>query len=151
MAALKPRGFGDAPAPMPTLLHSEEALLAQISGDNGEMPPTSPCRVDRELSDGDALPLGDGAVVVHGPGHTPGGIGLHLPGPRVLFTGDTIFENSGALMLGPFNLVRDRAAASFRLLAALDSDIACFGHGEPVIQEAGERLRAVRDLGPFAA
>jgi hypothetical protein len=54
------------------------------------------------------------------------------------------------LILGPFNLDRQAAAASFRLLAGLDADIACFGHGEPVVGGAGERLRAVEDLGPFA-
>ena len=37
------------------------------------------------------LGFGGGARVVHGPGHA-GSIGLHLPGPRVLFTGDTVAE-----------------------------------------------------------
>jgi glyoxylase-like metal-dependent hydrolase (beta-lactamase superfamily II) len=137
---------GAEPEPQPPLLPSEEELFAQVGG--GASAP--PCPVDRELDGGAELPFGGGAVVVHGPGHTPGSIGLHLPAAGVLFTGDTVAEFGGGLILGPFNLDRQAAAASFRLLASLDADIACFGHGEPVVGGAGERLRAVEDLGPFA-
>lgn len=136
---------GAEPAPQPSLLPAEEALFAQVGG--GVAPP---CPVDRVLDDGEVLPFGGGAVVVHGPGHTAGSIGLHLPEAGVLFTGDTIAEHEGALILGPFNEDRAAAVESFRLLAGLDADIACFGHGEPLVGDAGERLRAVEDLGPFA-
>ena len=67
---------------------------------------------------------------------------MHLPKHGVLFTGDTI-ANVGALMLGVFNQDRARTIASFRRLAALDVETACFGHGEPIISEAGDRLREV--------
>ena len=87
------------------------------------MPPAPPCPVDREVGDGDLLPFGGGALVVHAPGHTDGSIGLHLPGPRVLFTGDTVAETDGAVVLGPFNLDRRRALASFHRLVALDADV----------------------------
>jgi hypothetical protein len=40
-----------------------------------------------------------------------------------------------------FNTNRAQAAASFRQLARLDSDIACFGHGEPLTQDAGSQFR----------
>ncbi|MGO8760878.1 MAG: MBL fold metallo-hydrolase [Desulfobaccales bacterium] len=47
-------------------------------------------RTDVLVSDGDHIPLGKGfAVVLHTPGHTPGGICLSFPGQ--LFTGDTLF------------------------------------------------------------
>ena len=129
------------------MLPAEEQLFAQVGG--GASAP--PCTVDRELADGDELPVGGGAMVVHGPGHTPGSVGVHLPAARVLFTGDTVAEHGGAIILGPFNLDRARAAESFRQLAALDAEVACFGHGEPITSGAGERLRATTDLGPFAA
>jgi glyoxylase-like metal-dependent hydrolase (beta-lactamase superfamily II) len=39
-----------------------------------------PARVDRELADGDRLEWGgEGAGVLHVPGHTPGSIALYLP------------------------------------------------------------------------
>ncbi len=137
---------GDVPEPRASLLPSEQALFEQTGA---VLPASPPCPVDRVLKDRDELPFGGGAIVVHTPGHTDGSIGVHVPLDRVLFTGDTAAEHEGALILGPFNLDRARAAESFRLLAALDTDIACFGHGTPLVGGAGEQLRAVTDLGPF--
>jgi glyoxylase-like metal-dependent hydrolase (beta-lactamase superfamily II) len=71
---------------------------------------------------------------------------VHLSGPRVLFTGDTVAEQGGAAILGPFNLDPERAAASFRRLVALDVGLALSGHGGPIIGAA----LATKDLGPFA-
>jgi hypothetical protein len=79
-----------------------------------------------------------------------------VPGTRRAASGCTCLQGGAVhrrhdrLILGPFNLDRQAAAAAFRQLAGLDSDIACFGHGEPLLTGAGERLRAVGDLGPFA-
>jgi glyoxylase-like metal-dependent hydrolase (beta-lactamase superfamily II) len=51
-------------------------------------PPLS--RADLLVNDGQRLPLGRWeAMVLHTPGHTPGGICLYFPGH--LFTGDTLF------------------------------------------------------------
>jgi hypothetical protein len=41
-----------------------------------------------------------------------------------------------------FHTDRDRAYESFRRVAALNVETACFGHGEPVLTGAGTRLRA---------
>ncbi|MGH3611524.1 MAG: MBL fold metallo-hydrolase [Pseudonocardia sp.] len=74
--------------------------------------------------------------------YTDGSMALFLQRPRVLFTGDTAAEHQGQIMLGPFNLDRDRAALSFRALAQLDADVACFGHGRPVVGNASAALAA---------
>jgi glyoxylase-like metal-dependent hydrolase (beta-lactamase superfamily II) len=42
--------------------------------------------------------------VIVTPGNTDGSIALHLPGPGVLFTGDTVAHVGGQLMPGVFNL-----------------------------------------------
>lgn len=141
-AADAPVVRGEVAGPVPDLLPVEEELLARVTTD---MPPAPSCPVDREVVDGEVLPFGGGARVVHAPGHTAGSIGLHLPGPRVLFTGDTVAEHEGAVILGPFNLDRRRAAESFRRLVALDVDLALPGHGEPI---DGAAL-ATENLGPF--
>lgn len=75
------------------------------------------------------------------PGHTEGSIALHLPEHGVLITGDIAAEYDGQVILGVFNLDRDQAATSFRRLSEIDVDVVCFGHGEPIIGNAGEHLR----------
>ena len=67
---------------------------------------------------------------------------IHLPSYGVLFTGDTI-ANVGSVMLGTFNQDRARTVASFQRLAALEVETACFGHGEPIVTRAGDRIRQV--------
>lgn len=93
----------------------------------------------RELHDGDVLGFGGGAEILAIPGHTDGIIAIRLPRRGVLFTGDTI-ANVGTVMLGTFN--RDRAAtvASFKRLAGLEYEAACFGHGEPITAAARSRI-----------
>jgi glyoxylase-like metal-dependent hydrolase (beta-lactamase superfamily II) len=111
------------------------------------MPPTPPCPVDREVGDGEVRPFGGGARVVHTPGHTEGSIGVHLPGPRVLFTGDTVAEHAGTAILRPVQPRPCPRPASFRRLTALDVDLADVGHGEPL---AGSVLDGA-EPGPFGA
>jgi len=50
-------------------------------------------RPDMALSDGQILDLGGAHLrVLHTPGHSPGGVCLHLAGAGVLFSGDTLFS-----------------------------------------------------------
>jgi len=76
------------------------------------------------------------------PGHTPGSAALYLPGPRILFAGDTIARTpTGEVILGVFNVDRVQAIESFRRQARLDVAIACFGHGDPLTENATAKLR----------
>lgn len=136
---------GEVPGPPPNLTAQEAAWHESIVGLG--LPPAPPVRVDVELEDGDILPFGGGAQVLHIPGHTPGSLALFLPESGVLFTGDSVASLDGEVILGPFNVDRDQAAASFRRLAQIDSRAALFGHGDPVLTGAGEVLRraAARD------
>lgn len=61
----------------------------------------------------------------------------------MLFTGDTVAASpvDGTVMPGVFNLDRPQVLAACRLLAELDADVACFGHGAPVTSRAGRALR----------
>lgn len=138
-------GAGDAAAirggsalPPPVFEDWEVPIHQRVSADLSDAAP--PVTVDRELVDGDVLDFGGGAEVLAVPGHTEGSIAIHLPRHGVLFTGDTI-ANVGAVMLGTFNQDRARTVASFRRLAALDVETACFGHGDPIASSAGSRLR----------
>ncbi|ODQ95636.1 MBL fold metallo-hydrolase [Mycolicibacterium holsaticum] len=140
-------GAGDAAAiragsalPPPVFEDWEVPIHQQVSAGLPDAAP--PVTVDRELVDGDVLDFGGGAEVLSVPGHTEGSIAIHLPRHGVLFTGDTV-ANVGAVMLGAFNQDRARTVASFRRLAALDVETACFGHGDPLASSAGLRLREV--------
>jgi glyoxylase-like metal-dependent hydrolase (beta-lactamase superfamily II) len=133
---------GEAPGPSPVLEDWERPLhdrAAELLPQGGFARPSEVV----ELSDGDVLDVGGGAHVVHVPGHTAGSIALHLPEHGVLFSGDTIAASpvDAAVMPGVFNLDRDLVLSACRRLAALDTDVACFGHGDPVIGRAATTLR----------
>ena len=138
------RGERPAPEPKPAGVW---ALLLPLMRRNAQPAPAA--AVDRELADGDEIELDGGAKVLHVPGHTAGSIALYLPGRRLLFAGDAA---ANALGLGPpsgpfgmFNEDRAAAAASFRKLAELDFDVACFGHGPPLDKDASLAFRRALD------
>src|SRR5439155_2516414 len=129
---------GDEPGPPPELTADERPLHAQVTAG---LAPAPPVTVDREVRDGSVLDFGGGAHVIAVPGHTAGSIALHLPEHGVLLTGDAVAEHLGRIMLGVFNLDTKQAVRSMQRLAGLDVEIAAFGHGEPALHGAGDRLR----------
>jgi glyoxylase-like metal-dependent hydrolase (beta-lactamase superfamily II) len=133
---------GEAAIPPPVFEDWEIPIYERVSAGLPDVAPPVP--VVHELHDGDVLDFGGGAEILSIPGHTEGGIAIHLPQHGVLFTGDTI-ANVGAVMLGTFNQDRARTVASFQRLAALDVNTACFGHGEPIASGAGSRIREIAE------
>ncbi|MFF3906691.1 MBL fold metallo-hydrolase [Streptomyces sp. NPDC001848] len=120
-------------------LHAEAVRHLPAGG------PVRPARVV-EVSDGDVLDFGGGARVVHAPGHTHGSVGIHLPEHGVLFTGDAVASSPvHGVLLGVFDVDRAAAVRSFHRLAGLPADVACSGHGDPVIGRAGAALRESAD------
>jgi len=137
---------GERPAPGPNVTGLWKLLTPLLV--RGAKP-TTPTRVDRELSDGDEVDLDGGARVLHVPGHTMGSIALYLPGRKMLFSGDAA---ANALGLGPpsgpfgmFNEDREQVKESFHRLAQLDFEVACFGHGKPLDKEASLAFRRAAD------
>jgi glyoxylase-like metal-dependent hydrolase (beta-lactamase superfamily II) len=104
-------------------------------------PKHRPCAVDEKLEDGDTV----GPVhVLHIPGHTPGHLGFHWPERRFLAAGDAI-ATWPELCPGwkAFNLNKEQQRESLRRMAELDVDIVGVGHGDPIRQEARDRLDAL--------
>jgi glyoxylase-like metal-dependent hydrolase (beta-lactamase superfamily II) len=129
---------GTAPEPAAVITREEQPFYERVAR---SIPPAPPVRVDLVLHDGDSLGWGlPRAVVIDAPGHTPGSIAVHLPDDRLLFTGDNIAALASKPILGPFNVARDDAIDSFRKLARFDVDIACFGHGDPIVSGARSAL-----------
>ena len=129
---------GDAAEPAASITDEERPFYERASP---TIPPAPTVPVDRTLREGDDLGWSEPAVVLEVPGHTPGCIAIHLPQSGVLITGDTVASLGGRPILGPFNVDRATAIASFRRLAALDVGIACFGHGDPVTDETSAAMR----------
>lgn len=134
---------GQAAAPQPQLAQWERPLYEQVMGDDPEV--LRPfVRVDAELDDGDEL--SNGMRVVAAPGHTPGSAAYYVPDSRVLIAGDAIAaRGDGKPILGVFNANPSQAIESFRKLASLDVEIACFGHGCPLTENASGALRVAAE------
>lgn len=88
--------------------------------------------------------LVEGFQVLHVPGHTAGQMALYHPARKLLITGDAL-ANRKQQLSGPAPLFTPdmaQAKESIRKLAKLDVDVACFGHGPPIVGGAGEKIRA---------
>ncbi|GAA3172355.1 MULTISPECIES: MBL fold metallo-hydrolase [Streptomyces] len=137
---------GARPEPQARPTPAEAELRAAIDAGlpGGALPEGEPVAVDVALGEGDTLDgWGEPVRVLEVPGHTPGSIALHLPRSRVLFPGDLIGAVGGRVVLGPFNVERARAEASFRRLAALDDvETVCVPHGDPLVEGARAALAA---------
>ena len=99
-------------------------------------------RVDTTVAEGDTIDALGGLRVIHVPGHTPGSMALYQLERKIMFFGDVIFNERG-LKIAPkiFNVDTAKVAEAARKLAAYDISIACFGHGEPFTENAGEKIR----------
>ncbi|MEV7242336.1 MBL fold metallo-hydrolase [Streptomyces sp. NPDC093248] len=142
--------LGERPGPPPRFEEWELPVHAEAARHLPGGEPERPRHVTA-LSDGAVLGFGGGARVLHVPGHTDGSIAVFLPEEGVLFTGDTVAASpaDGTVMPGVFNLDRPRLMGSLRRLTALDAEVACFGHGRPVVGGASAALRgAAAEGGP---
>lgn len=132
---------GDKPPPKPT------TLLGRIV-DRVAHPKLEPIGADHEVADGDELPIAGGLRVIHTPGHTAGHVSyLWSQQGGVLFAGDAAGHVFGRLASpvgaigGSFTEDAAQAKESFRKLAELDFDTACFGHGGVIKGQAHAAFR----------
>jgi glyoxylase-like metal-dependent hydrolase (beta-lactamase superfamily II) len=67
---------------------------------------------------------------------------VYIPSRRLLFAGDAAGYLAGLrLPVGMFTEDGAAARASFRRLAQLNFDVACFGHGKPITKDASSAFR----------
>ena len=109
--------------------------LSLIAGAMGNMPSVS---IARDLREGDELTAG--FTVLDTPGHSPGHVSFWRESDRVLICGDVFFNMHLLTTVpglrqppGPFTTDPRENRESERRLAALEPNIAGFGHG-PVIE-----------------
>jgi glyoxylase-like metal-dependent hydrolase (beta-lactamase superfamily II) len=115
------------------------------------------------IEEAEALPrpltaVGDGDTVfgldiIETPGHTPGHICALDPVGKFLITGDALngsdwprfgtHADDTSVLVGPFRLTTEDAAQadeSVKKLTGYSFDTALFGHGSPVVGDAGQQL-----------
>jgi glyoxylase-like metal-dependent hydrolase (beta-lactamase superfamily II) len=101
-----------------------------------------PVQVDRVLRDGDTIgPF----TAVHVPGHTPGSVAFYHAERKFLFTGDAVVAPGGRLTLATPSSTfdPDQAISALEKLARLEVRLLLPGHGRPVSDAPGERLRTL--------
>jgi len=106
------------------------------------------CQVERALEDGEVIEDLGGLQVIHTPGHTPGSICLYQPEGKVLFCGDLLFNGHPLTGRGEFQFSISQfcvdaaqARESVRRLLKVPIEVLCLGHGKPILEGAGKRIR----------
>lgn len=117
----------------PVAIHADEAELLQNPPALFRFfqPRIPTLQADRLLRDGERITVGDLAMqVLHTPGHSPGGISLHLPAEGVVFCGDTLFrEGIGRTDFPGGDMGTLEASIRQRLYALDDETVVYPGHG----------------------
>jgi glyoxylase-like metal-dependent hydrolase (beta-lactamase superfamily II) len=103
-----------------------------------------PFRIDRNMADGDVVPVAGGLRVIGTPGHCAGQVAFLWRGEQLLIGGDAFMNIVG--LADPVGF-EDEAEGrlSQRKLASLQFDAAAFGHGGAITSKAASRIR--RKLG----
>jgi len=103
---------------------------------------------DRILDDGDHIEFGQARLeVVHTPGHTRGGISLYALGDKIIFTGDTLFEDFCGRTDLAGGSIEDMKQSLWKLMR-LPAETAVYpGHGNSTtIERARETNLCVQSL-----
>ena len=107
----------------------------------GELAGVEPVTVDYVIANDHDLPIPGGLRAIHTPGHCAGQVALLWPEHGgVLFAADACLNLLGlGWSLGYEDL--EEGGRSLQKLSRLEFQVACFGHGKPIRQDASARFR----------
>ena len=116
-----------------SLLGNPEASASRLFGKK------APIIVPDILLGGDEK-FGD-LEIIHTPGHTPGGICLYDPISKILFSGDTVFQDGSFGRTDLYGGDSSQLIGSIKKLTLLDVKIMYPGHGEIVMNNANDQIK----------
>ncbi len=112
------------------------------------LPAVPPVSVNKGLADEETIAVLGGLQVIHTPGHTPGAICLYQPEQKILFCGDTLFNQNPAtgrkglrLPIKAFTSDREAARKSIEKLAEFSINTIFFGHGDPIMENGSGHIK----------
>ncbi|VVB85537.1 Hydroxyacylglutathione hydrolase [uncultured archaeon] len=79
--------------------------------------------------------------VIHTPGHTPGGVCLYSARSKVLFSGDTVFQDGSFGRTDLYGGSIQQLIRSIEKLSLLDVSTMYPGHGDIVEEDASEQIK----------
>ena len=100
-----------------------------------------PTPVDHALYDGQVLPIAGGLTVLHTPGHCAGQVCLLWPRHGGVLLAADAAANVFGLSLSVTYEDQAEGERQLRRVAALDFQVACFGHGKAIVGDAASRFR----------
>jgi len=138
---------GEVPLPWSNPKSTMLKMLWPVVGRLSIYNSLAPAQVDHEVADGQGLPMAGGMKAVHTPGHTAGHMCyLVQRHGGVLFVGDAATNILGLRPpLGMSTLDMAQAKDSIRKLAALEFEVACFGHGRVLKGQANLKFRRLAE------
>jgi glyoxylase-like metal-dependent hydrolase (beta-lactamase superfamily II) len=100
-----------------------------------------PAPIEHRVEDGERLPIAGGITAIHVPGHCAGQLALlWSQGGGVLFAADACSNMTGlGWSLGYEDF--EQAKRDLAKLGKLDFQVACFGHGKPILHDAAAKFR----------
>ena len=101
----------------------------------------SPAEVEHEVDDGEILPIAGGLRAIHVPGHCAGQLAFLWPEHGGVLLAADAAANVFGLGLSPVYEDQAEGERSLAKLAALDFEVACFGHGRPIGRGASAKFR----------
>jgi glyoxylase-like metal-dependent hydrolase (beta-lactamase superfamily II) len=100
-----------------------------------------PVAVSKVVEGGMVLPIHDGVEVIATPGHTADHVSYRLLRRNLLISGDALNNVEGLEGSMPqWTQDPSRARETVLALASIGPDSICFGHGPPIVGDAGARL-----------
>jgi glyoxylase-like metal-dependent hydrolase (beta-lactamase superfamily II) len=124
------------------IIEGKQPMVRRSSGIRPPAPTVTPTSVARTINEDEVLPILGGLQVVFTPGHAPGHCSFWHPEQRMVITGDVIFYffNRMTLPLAALTVDMDEDKRSVKKIVDLKPDSLLFGHGVPIVGQAGVKL-----------